>query len=536
MMRSVLAYPVSEHQRILLCCFEVVPGPTALSRRLTEYLKGLTSHYQVVVLSKKDADRSHIERFLGARLLRVPVGAGDFSSQLLAFERAVRRQLESEEYAAVHVFDPFAGAVLVEQRAEFGYPIVYEATHFPSVDLPSLEDNVDPKLVAKARRQELFCLVNASTVVVGSEHTKQYVVGLGVAEQLVEVLRSPVDCRAENREAPSLPNAVPMRVVHLGSLARYHGLATAIEAVALARSHVDIKLKLVGPQQPRELESLLTLVAKLQLQGQVDFHGPCSHEEIPRILAASDVGLLTLEDSERHRVVGGALPRVGEYLVAGRPIVAADLPVVAELVPPGARVLYQPGNAQSLADALISLARAPDLRERMGVQAKAGASTVDSRPLVGRVRRIYERLTGRPTLPDSEAYSADTQSEVRAHDGHSEVTELRAVTSDDSTGNHKVPTDPAISTARMPESAAEELEISNEEIVPIEGDEGETASDAEPAELADGEVESMAVAGVTPPRSALDPWFAQLVHGWGPPEETLFNRHTPPTTMPGRDG
>ncbi len=39
----------------------------------------------------------------------------------------------------------------------------------------------------------------------------------------------------------------------------------------------------------------------------------------------------------------------------------------------------------------------------------------------------------------------------------------------------------------------------------------------------------------SPPPSAIDPWLAQLVHGYCPPEADLFDRHTPPTTMPGRD-
>jgi hypothetical protein len=41
--------------------------------------------------------------------------------------------------------------------------------------------------------------------------------------------------------------------------------------------------------------------------------------------------------------------------------------------------------------------------------------------------------------------------------------------------------------------------------------------------------------GVHVAASSLDPWFAQLVHGYCPPVADLFNRHTPPTTMPGRD-
>ena len=38
-----------------------------------------------------------------------------------------------------------------------------------------------------------------------------------------------------------------------------------------------------------------------------------------------------------------------------------------------------------------------------------------------------------------------------------------------------------------------------------------------------------------PVPSTLNPWFAQLAHGYCPPDGTRFDRHTPPTTFPGRD-
>lgn len=38
-----------------------------------------------------------------------------------------------------------------------------------------------------------------------------------------------------------------------------------------------------------------------------------------------------------------------------------------------------------------------------------------------------------------------------------------------------------------------------------------------------------------PVPSSLNPWFAQLAHGYCPPDGIRFDRHTPPTTFPGRD-
>ena len=129
------AAPVSEQPNLLLCCFDLIPGPSGLSRRITEYLRGMSEKFQVVVLSAKTPDVSHIERYNGARLLRVPVGSGDLASRIQAFDRAVRRQMESEEFAIVHCFDPFGGYALCELKTDYGYRFIYDASSFPSQEL-----------------------------------------------------------------------------------------------------------------------------------------------------------------------------------------------------------------------------------------------------------------------------------------------------------------------------------------------------------------------------------------------------------------
>ncbi|RKH46081.1 glycosyl transferase family 1, partial [Corallococcus sp. AB050B] len=57
-------------------------------------------------------------------------------------------------------------------------------------------------------------------------------------------------------------------------------------------------------------------------------------------------------------------------------------------------------------------------------------------------------------------------------------------------------------------------------------------ADSLAVEAADAEDEGPAP---QPPGSALNPWFAQLAHGYCPPEGARFARPTPPTNFPGRD-
>ncbi len=79
----------------------------------------------------------------------------------------------------------------------------------------------------------------------------------------------------------------------------------------------------------------------------------------------------------------------------------------------------------------------------------------------------------------------------------------------------------------------DELELLNDESIQSLHDGDDEAHDPE-KEIDAGELHALETSAAPPP-SRLDPWFAQLVHGYCPPESQLFTRHVPPTTMPGRD-
>lgn len=93
--------------------------------------------------------------------------------------------------------------------------------------------------------------------------------------------------------------------------------------------------------------------------------------------------------------------------------------------------------------------------------------------------------------------------------------------------------------AAQPVRAAEPVEVRDDE-VELVNDESFTSlhdgddDDAAEREIDGGELQALETSAAPPP-SRLDPWFAQLVHGYCPPESQLFTRHVPPTTMPGRD-
>lgn len=441
---------VSDLPRLLLCVFDVVPAPTALSRRLTEYLKGLSERYQVVVLSVKTPDHTHIERYHGARLLRVPVGSGDLASRVQSFERAVRRQMESEEYVMVHSFDPFGGYALCERRSELGYKVVYDACSLPSVDLPFFysEEEANRRFIARVRRQELFCLMNADVVIVANELTRDFVVGLGVTREQVQVLPAPVDLSPYKPEVMGVPDATPMKMVHLGHQGDAQDLPTLMEAMQIALQTVDVRLAVVGPKHDAHQAKLEEQVAALHLTGKVEFQPPVAHDDLYKVLATADVGLLTLSDVERNSRVGSPLARLGEYLAAGRPVIAADVPAARALLPEDGVLLYRPQDAVSLADAIVQLANDPNRRVKMGTAARAASIERDAAKVRADLFAVYVALSGTGVRAVGDADDANPD----------EVTQLgRSATEEDTqkkksdrrpreapSGTNKVKTDPNI--------------------------------------------------------------------------------------------
>lgn len=443
---------LSELPRLLFCCFDVVPAPHATSRRLTEYLKGLSERYQVVALTVKTPDHSHIERYQGARLLRVPVGSGDLRSRMEAFDRAVRRQLESEEYLLVHFFDPVSGYPLCERRGDFGYKLVYDACRFPSGDLPSLvpQEGSNKRLLARSRRQELFCLMNADAVIVGSEAAKAHCVSLGVPGQNVSVVRAPVDLAPYSPELMGPPDQMPARLIHLGSHGRHQDLPLLLEA--LSKTKTPVKLALVGPSSVELTPALKERAAELGLGERVEFQEPVGHDDIHKVLAAADVGVLTLSDEPRNRTTT-ALARIGEFLAAGRPVIAADLPLTRELVPAAATRFYTPGDVQSLAEAIDALAADGALRRTMGAAARAATEATDASLIREKLIALYERVAPGARAPVDHVDAIDpadaTQLGGRPPDELGDVTQasVRIVDGDSAkhdVGTNKVKTDPAV--------------------------------------------------------------------------------------------
>ena len=180
---------------------------------------------------------------------------------------------------------------------------------------------------------------------------------------------------------------------YVGTIGMSHDLGTLLEGASLLRTtgpHVRILIVGDGAELPR----MRDLASRRQLEN-VRFTGLVPRAEVPAVLAAADIALVTLRPAEIFKTV---LPsKMFEAMAARLPIVlAVDGEARATLERAGAGLAVRPGDAPALASAILHLASDPGARLQMGTAGATFAEREFSRPTWARryldlLSRLVER-------------------------------------------------------------------------------------------------------------------------------------------------
>ena len=177
----------------------------------------------------------------------------------------------------------------------------------------------------------------------------------------VHVVHCGVDLSAS---APRTHHRDGRHVAFVGRLDDVKGLPLLLDAIAVVRAHhPDVRLTLVGDGPSRA--SLVASVQRLGLADCVTFTGYRTQAEVREILSTVDVFALP-------SFFEGIPVSLMEAMAGGVPVVASNLPGIAELVEDGVGGrLARPGDADHLAELIVALLGDEALRNRMGVAGRA---------------------------------------------------------------------------------------------------------------------------------------------------------------------
>jgi glycosyltransferase involved in cell wall biosynthesis len=155
----------------------------------------------------------------------------------------------------------------------------------------------------------------------------------------------------------------------VGTFGPWHGVLTLAEAITLLPADSRVRFLLVGAGRLRE--EVERIVRAAGIGNQVIFSGHVEHERVPALLDACDILLsphVPLADGSEFF---GSPTKLFEYMAMGKGIVASRLGQIGEVLShEETALLVEPGNAHNLRDAIVRLARSPELRERLGKAAR----------------------------------------------------------------------------------------------------------------------------------------------------------------------
>jgi glycosyltransferase involved in cell wall biosynthesis len=183
---------------------------------------------------------------------------------------------------------------------------------------------------------------------------------------------------------PSAPRSDrPLEIIHVGRIHSGKGLDTLIRAFAGVDLDQPAQLTLVGPDgMDGEMQRLAAERVNPPLQ--VQFLG--ARTDVPALLQKASIGVLP---TQREGLPVALL----EMMASGLPVVASDIPEVAEIVTRGVDCLLVPvDDAYALAGALRRLLVDRELRDRLGKAARISAESRMHADSSARLAHFYERV------------------------------------------------------------------------------------------------------------------------------------------------
>jgi glycosyltransferase involved in cell wall biosynthesis len=230
----------------------------------------------------------------------------------------------------------------------------------------------NPLLIKLSRWLERFLYARADCIVVNSPAYVDYLCGKQVPNEKVRFIPYGTDVEMFGpeidgqtvRQQLGVSNAFV--VVYAGALGIANDIDTVLRAAERLLDTPDIRIILFGDgkERPRLEET-----ARLRGLTNVVFAGARPKNEMPTVLAASDVCLAILQDIPMFRTTYPN--KVFDYMAAGKPTVLAIDGVIRQVIEEAhAGVFVAPHDDQALAQAVRDLYADPHRVRRMGAAAR----------------------------------------------------------------------------------------------------------------------------------------------------------------------
>ena len=363
-----------------------------------------------VTSPKQGQTAAPVEDIDGLSFFRTQPAKGLLVDLPISREVALMQQLESrlEEVAReirpdiIHAHSPVLNAIpAIKVARRLGIPVVYEIRAFwedAAVDHGSTAEGSLRYRITRALETRAIRQVDHAFTI--CEGLRGDILARGIAAEKITVIPNAVDVESFQLASPPDPQLLEQWgltgktvVGFVGSFYAYEGLDLLLDAVPeLLRQRPDVRVLLVGggPQET----NLRKQVDRLGLGEYVIFTGRVPHKEVGRYYDLINVLAYPRHPMRLTELVTPLKPL--EAMAQGQLFVASDVGGHKELIDHGQTgILFEAGNRESLAKAIINLLEAPDTWPAIRANGRAFVENVRNwRNSVANYVEPYRRLTG----------------------------------------------------------------------------------------------------------------------------------------------
>jgi glycosyltransferase involved in cell wall biosynthesis len=383
--------------KILYTAFDIVPSPKGASTHILHNLHGLVNAgYDVHLITPNDGLLPTSDTIAGARVTRISQDASqNFLERAVHFGRALLAHIAiHSDYDVVHFRNIWDGFHLAQNKKRLGYKTLFEVNGLPSIELKYHYPGLDSELLSKIKEQEIAALHLSDAIICPSRVTRDYIASLGLDRSLVTVIPngvsasdfSPTPLPARNDRIPTL--------LYIGTLADWQGLDVVVKALPKILERRAVRLQIVGRGRSRQRKMLTKQIRKLGIEEHVTVQPAVPHHEIPALIAVADICVAPLGLNDRNVTQGACPIKLLEYMAAGRPLLASNMPIVRELIREDVdALLFSPNDPADLARQAVSLLDDFELSQRLAESASERALTKFTwRESQKKLVKVYEKL------------------------------------------------------------------------------------------------------------------------------------------------
>lgn len=293
---------------------------------------------------------------------------------------------------------------------------LFEVNGLPSIELKYHYPGLDPELLLKIKEQEIATLHLSDSIICPSNVTRDYIASLGLSRKLVTVIPngvSPSDFSPS--PLPNRENRIPV-LFYIGTLADWQGLDIVIKALPKILEQQAVRLQIVGRGRSRQRKLLAKQIRKLGIEEHVSVQPAVPHHEIPALISSADICVAPLGLNDRNVTQGACPIKVLEYMAAGRPLLASNIPIVRELVREDVdALLFSPSDSDDLARQTLALLNDFELSKRLAQSASERALTKFTwHESQKKLIKVYEKLL----IPNSRLHFTHHELRITSFDLH----------------------------------------------------------------------------------------------------------------------